>query len=288
MSVRDLLKDARAQCEAANIARIDAELILAHVLGTDRMQLHAIAFDVTAQHLETFQDLLAERISGVPVQYLIGEAPFRYLTFDVGPGVLIPRPETELLVDAALVEIERIQSSVGYKVGSPTSVIDLGSGSGAIAISIADEARNRGLKTLVVAVEKEEAALRWLKQNIAKHDVDVRVVEGDLSQLLLGVRADIVVANPPYIPESVSLPDLVLKYEPREALFGGDLLGLEAPKRFIDGAKRMLKAGGLLVLEHFETHSDPLERYLHDDFFEILHFTDLNTRPRWITARRKG
>ena len=103
--LKDLLRDTRTRFENAAIDRVDAELILAHVLGIERMQLHAQTFQLNSEQEELFEELVNSRISGVPTQYLIGEAPFRYLTFSVGPGVLIPRPETELLVDAAMVEI---------------------------------------------------------------------------------------------------------------------------------------------------------------------------------------
>jgi methylase of polypeptide subunit release factors len=106
-----LLRDTRSRFESAAIDRVDAELILAHVLGIERMQLHAQAFQINSEQEELFEELVNSRISGVPTQYLIGEAPFRYLTFSVGPGVLIPRPETELLVDAAMVEIELLARS---------------------------------------------------------------------------------------------------------------------------------------------------------------------------------
>ena len=152
-----------------------------------------------------FEELVTSRISGVPTQYLIGEAPFRYLTFSVGPGVLIPRPETELLVDAAMVEIERLKSNFNA-TSNAVSVIDLGAGSGAISISIAHEARQRTLPVQVVAVEKSDAALEWLKKNIARHEVDVRVIHSDVSDALMDVKCDIVVANPPYVPNDVSLP----------------------------------------------------------------------------------
>jgi release factor glutamine methyltransferase len=233
-------------------------------------------------------ELVDARISGVPTQYLTGEAPFRYLTFSVGPGVLIPRPETELLVDAAMVEIERIQSAPSAAAQLPVSVIDLGAGTGAIAISIAHEARQRQMPVHVVAVEKSEAAIEWLKKNIARHDVEVRVISADVADALQGVKCDIVVANPPYVPNHVELPPVVAGNEPVDALFGGEGDGLEIPHRFIAAATRLLKSGGYLIIEHFELQSAAIEALLQQDYSEISHYTDLNQRPRWITARRKG
>ena len=287
MSIKNLLKESKERFVNAQIDGVDAELILAHVLGVGRMDLHARDFSLTTEQEEVFTELVAARIEGTPTQYLTGEAPFRYLTFSVDPGVLIPRPETELLVDAALVEIERIQSAPGIK--SPAvSVVDLGAGSGAIAISIAHEARARQMPVHVVAVEKSEAAEEWLQKNIARHEVDVRLIKSDVSQALEGVKCDIVVANPPYVPNEVSLPELVSKNEPHEALFGGARDGLELPRLFIATATRLLKPGGFLILEHFEDQSALLERELSSHYSDISHYTDLNQRPRWMTARRKG
>ncbi len=282
--LKELLRAARSELEIANISKVDAELIAAHVLGVSRMELHSREFQLTKEQELEFSDLLAQRITGIPLQYLTGEAPFRYLTFDVGPGVLIPRPETELLVDAALVEIERIQSSQEWN-RQQTSVIDLGSGSGAIAISIAKEALQRGLLVNVIAIENDEAAAQWLIKNIGKHDVEVRVVKESVIDALSGVKSDLVVANPPYIPEGIdSLPNELL-YEPKSALFGG-ADGLEIPTNFIKAAERLLKPSGLLLLEHDDSQSAKLQSILAPNFYEILHFKDLNERPRWISARR--
>ena len=192
--LKELLRNSRERFENAAIERVDAELLLAHVLGVERMQLHAQSFHLSLEQQELFEELINLRISGIPVQYLIGEAPFRYLTFSVGSGVLIPRPETELLVDAAMVEIERLKSSFNA-TSAPVSVVDLGAGSGAISISIAHEARQRSLPVHVVAVEKSDQALEWLKKNIARHEVDVRVIHNDVREALMDVKCDIVACD---------------------------------------------------------------------------------------------
>ena len=140
----------------------------------------------------------------------------------------------------------------------------------------------------VVAVEKSEAAQEWLAKNISRHEVDVRVIKSDVAQALEGVKCDVVVANPPYVPNNVVLPDLVSKNEPREALYGGANDGLDLPRSFIAAATRLLKPGGFLILEHFENQSALLERELSPHYSDISHYTDLNQRPRWMTARRKG
>lgn len=285
--LKELLRVARRELSESSISEVDAELLAAFVLGVGRMELHAKEFNFSPEQEAEFTNLISERKSGIPVQYLTGEAHFRYLTFDVGPGVLIPRPETELLVDAALVEIERIQSSANWRTGNRTSVVDLGAGSGAIAISIADEARKRNLAVQVVAVESENGALTWLERNIAKHDVDVRVVKKDVATALEGIKCDLVVTNPPYIPDGSDLPTEVVSHEPATALFGG-IAGIEVPSQFIESATRILKPGGLLILEHHESQVETLAALLAPDYVDIAHFKDLADRPRWLTARRNN
>jgi release factor glutamine methyltransferase len=283
--LKENLRSARQKLQNIEIPTSDAEHLAAHVLGVNRMELHAREYAFTEEQEREFEDLLNKRIEGIPLQYLTGFAPFRYLEFEVGPGVLIPRPETELLVDAALVEIERIQSDVNWN-SRPTSIVDLGSGSGAIAISIADEANRRGLKVQVIAVESEENAIKWLKQNIAKHEVDIRVVAANVADALIDVKCDLVIANPPYIPIEIkeTLPT-ELSFEPASALFGGSA-GVEIPKLFISAATRLLKSGGLFLMEHHETQSREIEKILESTFGEIQNYLDLNGRSRWVAARR--
>ncbi|NDE49998.1 MAG: peptide chain release factor N(5)-glutamine methyltransferase, partial [Actinobacteria bacterium] len=131
MSIKEILKTAKQELAELEIPAVDAELMLAHVLGANRMDLHAREFILNPEQQELFHEMVQARKSGTPTQYLTGEAPFRYLAFSVGPGVLIPRPETELLVDAALVEIERIQSAPNLSSVPDVSIVDLGAGSGA-------------------------------------------------------------------------------------------------------------------------------------------------------------
>lgn len=283
--LKERLRAARNELSEVSISEVDAELLAAFVLGVGRMELHAKEFSFTSEQEEEFLNLLAMRKSGKPLQYITGEAHFRYLTFEVGPGVLIPRPETELLVDAALVEIERIQSGPNWRNNARTSVVDLGAGSGVIAISIADEAKRRGMAVQVVAVEREAGAITWLERNIAKHDVDVRVIKSDVATALIDVKCDLVVANPPYIPEGAELPREVVSFEPRSALYGG-IAGLEEPARFIETATRILKAGGMFLIEHHESQAEAIASILRSDFTEISSFLDLNERPRWISARK--
>jgi release factor glutamine methyltransferase len=223
---------------------------------------------------EQFFMLLDRRLNHEPVQYLTGVAPFRYLEIEVGPGVLVPRPESELLVDAVLSHIKNLPS--------PVSVIDLGAGSGALALAIATEAPD----TRVIAVEKSPEAIYWLKKNVAVHATNVRVVEGDVCDVLLGIKCDVVIANPPYIPDSQSLPRDVVGFEPHVALFGGPT-GMELPAIFIAAASRLLKCGGVLVIEHTEEQGIAIAGKLALDFEDIALHDDLVGRPRWTSAVRK-
>lgn len=288
MSIKQVLKDNKAQLASAGISEVDAELILAFVLGVERMELHARDFELNLEQIELLDELIAKRISGKPTQYLIGHAPFRYLTLQVGQGVLIPRPESEALVDAALLEIEKIISARSQSSRAPVSIVDLGSGSGALAISIAYEAEKKNWPVNVIAVEKSDQAIEWLKRNIAACDVSVRLVSGDVLEVLEGVKCDIVIANPPYVPEGDNLPELVIANEPKEALFGGGDDGLEIPRRFIQAASSLLKPGGLLIMEHHESQPLLLEAELSRGYSEINQNRDLNNRPRWISARREA
>lgn len=281
MIVKDLLKLGKDQLATKNIAPVEAELLLAHALGVNRMELHGRVIELdNEQAVETeeiYNQAIAERLTGKPTQYIIGSAPFRYLEYEVGPGVLIPRPETESLVDEVLHQLNTF--------ADPVSLVDLGSGSGAIAISIASE--TAGKKTVhVIAVEKSEEAITWLKRNIAKHDVNVRVVKNDVVTALEGIKCDVVVANPPYLPDGAQIPQ-ELNFEPVEALFGGPANGMVAPKIFIKAAARLLKPGGLFAIEHNELQGPLIAKELTENFETIALHKDLTDRPRFTTARRK-
>jgi release factor glutamine methyltransferase len=290
MSIKKLLREGKLELERHEIATIDAELLLAHLLGINRMQLHKEEMELTTDALaeleEEFSSLISERTLGRPTQYLIGSAPFRHLTFEVGPGVLIPRPESEGLVELALREIQKRYQIRHDKSGKePISVIDLGAGSGALAISLASEAGSIPLS--IIAVENSPEAITWLEQNIARHDVDVRVVKSSVADALIGVKSDIVIANPPYIPDGdrdLLAPEVL--NEPESALFGGPR-GLEAVFLFIDGATRLLKSGGSFFIEHHESQREEIAQYLSEDFTEIVGHDDLNGRNRYICAIRK-
>jgi release factor glutamine methyltransferase len=283
MNVREVLKDAKEQLSLSEMDGIDAEILLAHVLGITRMDLHnPVVLERTIDSLsdvsialETFHDFLARRILHEPVQYITGVAYFRNLELKVGPGVLVPRPESELLVSAVLTHISNLPA--------PVSVIDLGSGSGALALAIATEA----VHSRVIAVEKSDDALVWLKKNVESIVEDLRIVHGDVSDALIGIKCDVVIANPPYIQDESDLPRDVAEHEPAIALFGGKD-GMDAPRAFIAAASRLLKPGGLLAIEHNELQGAMISHELESDFEEIKLHKDLVNRPRWTSAIRKN
>ncbi|CAB4661759.1 unannotated protein [freshwater metagenome] len=282
MDIKALLRDAKSQLAESQISQVDAEHLLAHVLGISRMDLHnPILLETTLTAIsdtdvieEQFISLLDRRINHEPLQYLTGVAPFRYLALEVGAGVLVPRPESELLVDAVLAHIKNLPA--------PVSVIDLGAGSGALALAIATEAKD----TRVIAVEKSPEAIYWLKKNVSVIAQNVRVVEGDVADVLPGIKCDVVIANPPYIPDAQALPRDVAGFEPHAALYGGPT-GMELPKIFITAAARLLKSAGVLVIEHTEEQGAAIASELSLDFESITLHDDLTGRPRWTSAVRR-
>ncbi len=282
LTFKEFLRGGKEQLAAAGIAEVDAEHLLAHTLGISRMDLHnpltvenaltAIG-DMTIVE-ETFWKLLDRRCAHEPLQYLTGVAYFRHLELKVGPGVLVPRPESELLVESVLTHIEKLQGAI--------SVVDLGSGSGALALAIATEAPH----THVIAVEKSAEAIHWLKENVSFIDERVRILESDVATALEGVKCDVVIANPPYVPDSQLLPPDVANHEPAIALYGG-VDGMKSPRLFISTAARLLKSGGFLAIEHHEDQGSAIADVLSTDFTDILLHQDLTGRPRFTTAMRR-
>ena len=282
LTFKEFLQGGKEQLTRAGFAEVEAEHLLAHTLGISRMDLHnsltvenalSAIGDLTIVE-ETYWKLLDRRCAHEPLQYLTGVAYFRHLELKVGPGVLVPRPESELLVEAVLTHIEKMNGAV--------SVIDLGSGSGALALAIATEAP----QTHVIAVEKSADAIHWLKENVSFIDEKVRILESDVATALEGVKCDVVIANPPYIPDNEALPKDVATHEPAVALFGGPD-GMRTPRLFVSAAARLLKPGGFLAIEHHETQAEEVGDVLTLEFEDILLHKDLNGRPRFTTAVRR-
>jgi release factor glutamine methyltransferase len=287
LTFKEFLRGGKEQLSAAGFAEVEAEHLLAHTLSITRMDLHnpltvenaltAIG-DISIVE-ETFWKLLDRRCANEPLQYLTGIAYFRHLEIKVGPGVLVPRPESELLVESVLTHIEKMNNE---KLSGAISVVDLGAGSGALALAIATEAPN----THVIAVEKSAEAIYWLKENVSFIDEKVRILESDVSTALDGVKCDVVIANPPYIADGQELPADVREHEPAIALFGG-ADGMKVPRLFIAASARLLKPGGFLAIEHHEEQGDEIAAVLNIDFEDILLHRDLTGRPRFTTAVRR-
>jgi len=280
---RTELAAATAELTAAGVvpARVEAELLLAHVLGRGRGGLLA-GPPVSPEQGERFWELVRRRATGIPLQHLTGSAPFRHLDLAVGPGVFIPRPETELLVELA----------AGWLLPGAT-VVDLCAGSGAIALAVANEFD----VDRVVAVERSAPALRWLRRNAADRqaagDRPVEVVAGDVGDP--GLLADltgtvaVLLTNPPYVAETLraTLPPEVA-HDPDEALFAGPD-GLALMPALVSLAGRLLRPGGLLGIEHGEDQTAALHRLLAvaGCWDEVRGRPDLTGRPRFSTAVRR-
>lgn len=222
-------------------------------------------------------DFARRRASGEPLQYVIGVAGFRRLDLAVGPGVFVPRPETELVVDKALDRLPR-----------GGTIVDVGTGSGAIALSIADERPD----ARVLATEHFPSAIEWVKRNRELTAQDVEIIECDLLEGLpddLRKGIDVVVANPPYVaePERPSLPVDVGEHEPEGALFGGGQAGMETITRLAHDARAWLRPGGWLVSEIGSGQGPAVH-----DLFESLGYlqvrvgVDYANWPRVVEARK--
>jgi release factor glutamine methyltransferase len=219
-------------------ARPDAEHLLAELLGAERLALYTAALGVPEPIARRYRELIARRAAGEPLQYLLGWTEFGGLRIRVGPGALIPRPETEGLVAWSL------------ELAPPgATVCDLGTGTGCIACAIAALRPD----VTVAAVERSAAALELAADNVRAHGLNPRVtvLSGDLfAALAPRARLDLVVANPPYIPTGLlaSLPREVRDWEPRDALDGGPD-GMDVHRRIVAGAPRALREGGALLME---------------------------------------
>ncbi len=278
---KDLLRETREYFKAQDIPEIDATILLMDLLHCSRGELPLKLLKMSESEIKDIdrelRRMVLRRQNSEPVQYIIGSAPFRYQVYDVGPGVLIPRPETESLVSLL----------IGFLADrSPgQSVVDLGSGSGCIAISIATEVEN----VQVTAVEKSPDASIWLRKNCARLAPDMRIIEEDVSTALMGETFDVVVANPPYIPDQEYAQSLTpeVRREPESALRGGPDDGMAIPREFITAAARLLKSGGYCALEHHETQSELIAEVMSVDFVQIKGLPDLTGRARFTTAIRR-
>ncbi len=329
-STRDLLATAAAQLAAAGVPtpEVDAELLLAHVTGRPRALLRMAGSMITAEQSQAYAALVAQRVQRIPLQHLTGLAPFRHLELHVGPGVFIPRPETELMVDHVLAFADgagRFPNGSDGRPGDPRRpagdpaagtgllVVDLCSGSAALALSIASELPG----SRVIAVELSAEAVQWAGRNIADHAARVAVVGSSIELLAadatrvavdggplahLRGSVDVVVTNPPYVPEeAIPREPEVRDHDPGLALYGGPD-GLEVVRPLAEQAAMLLRPGGLLLVEHADVQGedaaesgvpavlraqrDPDQSEPGSAWRDVSDHLDLAGRPRHASAIR--
>jgi release factor glutamine methyltransferase len=273
-NIRGNLEAASARLAHLQPGRRDAELLLLRVLGRDRAWLltHGDA-EVSAEQAAQFEAWVARRARQEPVQYIVGEQEFFGMTMRVTPDVLIPRPETEHLVEAVIERVPR---------GAAVQIADVGTGSGAIAVALAHALP----RAHVTGLDISAAALNVARENAERHGVAdrVRFLESDLLSAVRGERFFAVVSNPPYVAEGEVLETQVLEYEPRGALYAGPT-GLEVYERLIPQAWQALVPQGWLLLEMGQGQRDAVARLLQD-WDEVEFASDLQGIPRVAMARR--
>lgn len=282
MNVQAAVRQAAEVLRAAGVAspEHDARALAMHVLGLAKPSDLLLA-DERDLDPGRYDDLVRRRASRVPLQHLTGSTGFRYLDLEVGPGVFVPRPETESVV----------QWAVDALAGLPEPLlVDLCTGSGTIAFSLAHEVPG----ATVHAVERDPGALEWAQRNAVRRvqagDPEVRLhlgsVEGCLPQL--DGTVDLVASNPPYVAENERhLPDPeVVDHDPEIALFAGED-GLDVIRLVEQAGRRLLKPGGLLVVEHSDRQGETAPAVLLEagGWVEVEDHEDLTGRPRYVTAR---
>lgn len=286
-TLRSLSDDAASAFTGAGIAsaRADAELLLGFVLGLSRGELQSAMIlgskVPTANEATRFNELIQRRAAREPLQHLTGTAPFRNVEMLVGPGVFIPRPETEQVAQVAIDAARAAVVKTGHVV-----VVDLCTGSGAIALAVALEVA----ESQVWAVELDAAAHQWALRNLEALGLKDRVtlVRGDARTALpdLTGLADVVVSNPPYVPsDAVPKDPEVANHDPAVALYGLGHDGLEVPRGIVAAAQRLLKPGGVFVMEHAEVQAEAARDLLaNSSWRDVATFQDLTGRPRMVVG----
>jgi len=273
-ALRRVIARAAERLAAAGVPspRVDAEELAAFSLGVERRDLwrHAEVGD-------GFEEYVGRRVAREPLQHITGRAHFRHLTLAVGPGVFVPRPETELVAQAA---IDAARAS-----GDRPVVVDLGTGSGAIALSVATEVPG----ALVHAVEADPAAHAWAARNLSGSGVDLRL--GDMADAFgdLDGSVDVVVSNPPYIPVGATIRDPEVEaHDPAPALWSGPD-GLAAIRVVARVAARLLRPGGVVLVEHADLQGESAPAVLagRGHFTDVRDHRDLTGRDRYLTATRR-
>ena len=301
--MRELLQNAIARLREAGVesAEYDARVLLAHACGVSLAELNKALIlgdltDFSPDYASKYSDFVTRRASREPLQHIVGRAPFRYLDLQVGKGVFVPRPETEVVVEAGL---DWLRES---GISKPT-VVDLCAGSGAIGLSVVTEVAD----AQVWAVEKSPEAFQYLRKNFEEtaknyenmqissryHAVLADATKAHISDCTPELHAicgkvDLVITNPPYVPEN-QVPEQieVRKYDPPLALYGGSEDGLLIPEKIMRAAFALLKPGGAMVMEHDISQGDALKKYAESVGFSRERVgNDLTGRPRYTFAEK--
>ena len=281
--LRAAVREATQELTAAGVGspEHDAIALAAHALRVEASEVRRLMI-LGGPVPSTYAGLVAERASRVPLQHLTGRAWFRGLELEVGPGVFVPRPETEVVAGWA---IEATQSCVGAGVPNPV-VVDLCTGSGAIALALKAEVP----QAQVHAVEVSDLAVAWAQRNRERLGLDVDIVHGDaVTAFEELVDVDVVVSNPPYIPTTAEpLDPEVRDHDPHVALYGGSEDGLAIPRLVAARAAGLLRPGGVLVMEHADSQGESLPAALRatGSWSDLEDRVDLNGRPRATVAVR--
>lgn len=278
----DLVEHAAKRFEEAGIdsAMVDAELLAGHVLKLSRggVQSEIIrGAALTDDQAQLITELYARRLSREPLQHITGIAYFRNLELEVGSGVFIPRPETEFVAQLAIDALRAVASE------KPIA-IDLGTGSGAIALAMATEVPNAE----IFAVEKSDDAISFTKRNFEKYGSEnATLIHGDLADSFAQLEGDaaVVVSNPPYIPQDAVPRDIEVRlHDPDLALYGGED-GMQVMHLVSASARRLLHAGGTLVVEHADSQGQQVSQLLlADGWRQVRSHKDLTGRDRAVTA----
>ncbi len=271
------LRAATAALAAAGVPspRADAEVLAGHLLGLGRGAVAAAALR-GAPVPAGYDALVARRAQRVPLQHLTGRAGFRGLELEVGPGVFVPRPETEVTAGLAV--------AAALAAGPRPLVVDLCTGSGAIALAVATEVPG----AVVHAVELSPQACGYAERNLAGSGVALHLADAATALPALDGTVDVVVANPPYVPPGAVPREVeVREHDPAVALYGGGDDGLDVPRAVVASAARLLRPGGAVVLEHAEVQQEQLLALLAPPRWAgAAGHRDLAGRPRCATARR--
>ncbi|MEM6109814.1 peptide chain release factor N(5)-glutamine methyltransferase [Mycobacterium sp. 050272] len=257
-------------------ARWDAEELAAHVAGAERGRLTLIE-SIDDEFVVRYRDIVAARSRRVPLQHLTGTAAFGPVLLHVGPGVFIPRPETEAILEWA----------IARRLGAAPVIVDLCTGSGALAVTLA---RHRPAAR-VIAIDDSDAALDYARRNVEGTAVELIRADVTEQRLLpeLDGRVDLIVANPPYVPDDAALDPEVAQHDPPRAVFGGPD-GMTVISAVVDLAGRWLRPGGAFAVEHDDTTSSRTVELIKCTglFEDVRARQDLTGRPRFVTACRSA